>query len=465
MSVHRPDSDVRIPPAQAVAERLFNALSRFLHVEAVSGVVLLIAAAAALIWANSPGGASYEHFWHVPLTFGLGSYVVSQSLHFWVNDGLMTIFFLVVGLEIRREMYEGALSSIRLAALPLVAALGGVVAPALIYVSFNTDPLVHRGWAVPTATDIAFAVGVLALLGRSIPSSIRILLLALAIIDDIAAVLIIALFYSSSLDPSGIILAGAGILLVLAFQHLGFASAVVYIIPGFVLWAGFLQIGIHPALAGVILGLMTPVVPPIRRERPVAFITRALNEFGERVQTEEGLADPRVLLEPVKQLKRAQRDILPPVIRVQAALHPWVAYGIMPLFALANAGVAIGGFDFHSAATQSVMLGVLFGLVVGKPIGIFLASWIVVRIGWCELPPGATWRGVALVGFLGGIGFTMAIFTANLAFSSNELLNAAKLGVLAASGCAAVLGLTVGKLFVSGHRPRLPGEAASNTAP
>lgn len=449
--MNRPD--VRIPPAQAVAERLFNALERFLHVEAVSGVVLLIAAAVALIWANSPAGESYEHFWHLPLSFGLGSLQVSQSLHFWVNDGLMTIFFLVVGLEIRREMYEGALSSIRLSALPLAAALGGVMAPAIIYVTFNTDPLVHRGWAVPTATDIAFAVGVLALLGKSIPSSIRILLLALAIIDDIAAVLIIALFYSSSLDPSGLALAAAGIVLVLAFQHLGFASAVAYIIPGFVLWAGFLQIGIHPALAGVILGLMTPVVPARRREHPVAFIKRALNEFGQRVQTEESETDPRELLAPVKQLKRAQRDILPPVIRVQDALHPWVAYGIMPLFALANAGVAVGGVDFHSAASQTVMLGVLIGLVVGKPIGIFLASWIVVRLGWCALPTGATWRGVALVGLLGGIGFTMSIFIANLAFGSVELLNAAKLGVLAASGCAAVLGLIVGKLFVSGHRP------------
>lgn len=462
--MNRPDSDVRIPPAQAVAERLFNALSRFLHVEAVSGVVLLIAAAGALIWANSPAAESYLHFWHVPLTFGFGSYAVSQPLHFWVNDGLMTIFFLVVGLEIRREIYEGALANIRLAALPLAAALGGVTVPALIYVSLNTDPTLHAGWAVPTATDIAFAVGVLALLGRSIPSSIRILLLALAIIDDIAAVLIIAFFYSSSLDPSGIVLAIAGILLVLAFQHLGFGSAIAYVIPGFVLWAGFLKIGIHPTLAGVILGLMTPVVPLIRRERPVAFVTRAMNEFGQRVQTNEGQADPRALLEPVKQLKRAQRDILPPVIRVQAALHPWVAYGIMPVFALANAGVAIGGFDFHAAATQSVMLGVFLGLVLGKPIGIFLASWSVVRLGWCELPPGATWSGVVLVGFLGGIGFTMSIFIANLAFGSELLLNAAKLGVLAASGCAAVVGLVVGKLFVSGKSPPLPSEAASNTA-
>ncbi len=459
--MHRPDSEVPLPLAQAVAEKVFNAFERFLHIQAVSGIVLLVTAAAALVWANTAGD-SYVHFWHAPVTFGFGSLTVSQPLHFWVNDGLMTIFFLVVGLEIRREMYEGALSSVRLAALPMIAALGGVAVPALIYASLNTEPALRAGWAVPTATDIAFAVGVLALLGKSIPSSIRILLLALAIIDDIAAVVIIAFFYSSGLDASGLVPAVAGMLLVVAFQRMGIGSAVAYIVPGFLLWAGFLQIGIHPALAGVILGLMTPVVPLRRRESPITFVSRALNEFGQRLLSEESRADPRVLLEPVKQLKRAQRDVLPPVIRVESALHPWVAYGIMPLFALANAGVAIGGFDFHSAATQSIMLGAFIGLVVGKPIGIFLASWLAVRLGWCALPTGATWRGVFVVGCLGGIGFTMSIFIANLAFESETLLNAAKLGVLAASAVAAMLGVIVGKLLLARGSNGVPSDAAAN---
>ncbi len=461
--MHRPESEVPLPPAQAVAERVFNALERFLHVQAVSGVVLLLAAAAALVWANSSAGDSYDHFWHAPLTIGFADYLISQPLHFWINDGLMTIFFLVVGLEIRREIYEGALATLRLAALPLAAALGGVVVPALIYVGLNTDPTLRAGWAVPTATDIAFAVGILALLGRSIPSSVRILLLALAIIDDIAAVLIIAFFYSSGLDPAGFIVGLIGIAFVLAFQRLGIGSAVAYVIPGAILWGGFLMLGVHPTLAGVILGLMTPVVPLIRRERPIAFITRALHEFGQRVQSEESHADPRVLLEPVKQLKRAQRDIVPPVIRVQAALHPWVAYGIMPLFALANAGVAIGGFDFEAGGAQSVMIGVFIGLVVGKPIGIMTASWIAVRLGWCQLPSDTSWRGVWLVGCLGGIGFTMSIFIANLAFSSEALLNAAKLGVLAASACAAVAGLIVGKLLVAQRSNEVESEPTPHT--
>jgi NhaA family Na+:H+ antiporter len=460
--MHRPNSRGSLPPAQAVAEKVFNSLERFLHVEAVSGVVLLVAAAAALVWANSPAGASYDHFWHAPVSFGFGALAISQPLHFWINDGLMTIFFLVVGLEIRREIYEGALANMRLATLPLAAALGGVAVPALIYAAFNMEPSLREGWAVPTATDIAFAVGVLALLGKSIPSSIRILLLALAIIDDIAAVLIIAFFYSSGLDASGLLVAFVGVLLVLAYQRLGIASALAYVVPGLVLWSGFLMIGIHPTLVGVILGLMTPVVPLVRKERPIAVVTRALDEFGQRVRSEEGKADPRTLLEPVKQLKRAQRDILPPVTRVQAALHPWVAYGIMPLFALANAGVAIGGFESESVAAQSVMMGVLVGLVLGKPVGIVLASWIAVRLGGCQLPPDVSWRGVWLVGCLGGIGFTMSIFIANLAFNSEALLDAAKLGVLGASAFAAVIGIAVGKLLVARNADEPTSEPAAD---
>jgi NhaA family Na+:H+ antiporter len=446
--MNRPSYRSSLPPAHLVAERVFNALERFLHVEAVSGVVLLLAAAAALLWANSPAGESYEHLWHTPLMFGFGAHVISQSLHFWINDALMTIFFLVVGLEIRREIYEGALANLRLATLPLAAALGGVALPALIYVGLNAEPELRQGWAVPTATDIAFAVGVLALLGKSIPSSVRILLLALAIIDDIAAVLIIALFYSSGLNVAGVGLALVGILLVLTLQRLGIGAAWAYVVPGAVVWAGFLHFGIHPTLAGVILGLMTPVVPLIRRERPIDAVTRALQEFGQRVQSGESESDPRLLLEPAKQLKRAQREILPPVIRVQAALHPYVAYGIMPLFALANAGVALGGFEFHDPGAQTVMLGVFIGLVLGKPIGIVVASWSAVRLGWCTLPLDTTWRGIWLVGCLGGIGFTMSIFISNLAFDDPAMLGAAKLGVLTASACAAILGLSVGRFLM-----------------
>lgn len=439
-----------LPSAQLMAEKVLTTLERFLHVEAASGIVLLLAAAVALIWANSSAAESYQHLWHLPLTISIGGYAASQSLHFLINDGLMTIFFLVVGMEIRREMHEGALASLQLAALPLAAALGGVAIPALIYLALNTDPALAKGWAVPTATDIAFAVGVLALLGKSIPSGLRIFLLALAIIDDIAAVAIIAVFYSGGLDVFGLLVAGLGVLLVVGLQRTGIGTAYAYIVPGAILWAGLLQAGAHPTLAGVVLGLMTPALPRRAREKPLDTAMRALNDFDQRYQAR--YTDPQGLIEPVKQLRYAQRELLPPVVRVQTALHPWVAFGIMPLFALANAGVSLSGMHLFSDASRSVLLGASIALLLGKPIGIFLGSWVSVRLGWCRLPPDVTWRGVALIGCLGGIGFTMAIFIATLAFDDASLLAAAKSGVLLASLLSGLIGLALGRSYLNRAR-------------
>lgn len=431
----------------SVTSRMFDAVERFLHIEAVSGIVLLLAAAAALLWANLPAGESYQHFWHAPLTFGAGAWIVTQPLHFWINDGLMTVFFLVVGLEIRREMHEGTLANLQVALLPLAAALGGVIAPAIIYLLVNSDSAIHQGWAIPTATDIAFAVGVLALLGRSVPAALRVLLLALAVIDDMVAVVVIAVFYSGGLSPSGLFIACGGVLLVLSWQRLGFRSAFAYLLPGAVLWFGLLKLGVHPTLAGVILGLLTPTVASASREPPIHAAARALREFGRRARSNH--RDVQDLIPPLRQLKDAQRELLPPAMRVQAALHPWVAYGVMPLFALANAGISLHGLNIDSVAARGIAAGIFFALVAGKPIGILLASWFVVRIGWCRLPSDVSWRGVAVIGCLGGIGFTMAIFIATLAFTDEARLDAAKLGVLAASAVAGVLGLTLGRVLLA----------------
>ena len=440
--VSRPSIDASLPPAQRVAEKVFNTLERFLHVEAVSGVVLLVAAGIALLWANSPLAHSYHHLWEMPLTIGIGTVTATRSLHFVINEVLMTIFFLVVGMEIRREMHEGTLSELRAAALPLAAAMGGVAVPAVLYLALNSEAVVRDGWAIPTATDIAFAVGVLALLGKSIPASIRIFLLALAIIDDIAAVIIIAAFYSGGLDYSGLLIAAFGLLLVFAMQAIGIGKAVPYLIPGAILWFGLYTTGAHPTLAGVALGLITPVLPLRTRERPVDTATRALSELHQSL-ADNHLASHE-LHRPLKELRTAQRELLPPVTRVQMALHPWVAFAVMPLFALANAGVSIDGIG--TGAAQSVMLGVAVALVIGKPIGIVLGSWLAVRAGWCRLPEGVTWSGVLLVGCIGGIGFTMSIFIAGLAFDDVELLAGAKLGVLLASVVAATIGLAVGRM-------------------
>lgn len=443
--MNRHPSRQDLPRAQLLAERAFATLERFLHIEAISGIVLVIAATIALIWANSAFAYSYHALWHTPFSIGLGSFVFAQPLHFWINDALMTIFFLVVGMEIRREIHEGALSNLRQAALPMAAAVGGVLVPALIYLAFNREPARQLGWAVPTATDIAFAVGVLALLGRSIPGNVRVFLLALAIIDDIVAVLIIAFFYSGGLDYTGFAVAGLGILMVLGLHRIGIGAAYAYVLPGAVVWIGLLMTGAHPTLAGVVLGLMTPVLSVRMRERPADVVSRIAKELLGR--DGDGAKDTSHLAQPLRQLRIAQREMLPPVVRVQTALHPWVAYGVMPLFALANAGVSLGGVDLSSAGPQWTMVGVALALVIGKPLGVVGVSWLMVRLGWCQLPQGVSWGGICLIGLLAGIGFTMSIFIAMLAFSDEHLLGAAKLGVLLGSLMAALIGLGWGVIY------------------
>ncbi|WP_437931379.1 Na+/H+ antiporter NhaA [Sorangium sp. So ce291] len=442
-------------PARRLAQRVLGPLDRFLHVEAASGIVLLIASVVALAWANSPWGGAYEHLWHVPITIGAGSLVFTQPLHFWINEGLMTIFFFVVGLEIRREMHEGELSDLKRAALPVAAAVGGMIAPALLYLALNASSVSRHGWGVPMATDIAFAVGVLALLGKRVPPALRVLLLALAIIDDIGAIIVIALFYSSGVAWTGLLIAGGGVLAVLVLQRFGVRRPVAYVAPGAVLWWGMLRAGIHPTIAGVVIGLLTPVRSWFGSHGFLKTARGVVDEVGALVGRDGYRADE--LLSPLRRIKTAQREALPPVVRLQAALHPWVAYGIMPLFAFANAGVRVDGSSLGHAASGAVLLGVMVGLVAGKPLGVFLASFAMVRLGVCALPRGVGWRGIAVVGCVAGIGFTMAIFIAGLAFDDAAMLAAAKLGVLLASTVAAVIGLLVGRLVLSGAP--VPGAA------
>lgn len=446
MNMNRHPTQNNLPRAQVLAERAFASIERFLHIEAVSGIVLLVAAAIALIWANSPLAESYNNVWHAPFSIRLGNFEFSRSLHFWINDALMTFFFLVVGMEIRREIFEGSLSDMRQAMLPMIAALGGVVVPALIFLGFNSLPIHQNGWAIPTATDIAFAVGVLALLGRCIPGNIRIFLLTLAIIDDIIAVIIIAVFYSGGLNYGGFLIAGLGIMLVLGFQRIGIGSAFSYVIPGAIIWVGLLMTGAHPTLAGVVLGLMTPVVSVRMNERPLDMLSRIVNELTGR---DPQMKDEYKLERSLRKIQLAQRELLPPVVRVQKALHPWVAYGVMPLFALANAGVSMTKGTFAGDNELHIIIGVAIALVIGKPLGILGLSWLSVRIKWCQLPPDVNWQGLALVGLLAGIGFTMSIFIAMLAFDNENLLNAAKLGVLIGSFTAAVFGLVWGKFYIN----------------
>ena len=405
---------------------------RFISVEAMSGLVLLAAAAIALACANSRLSHAYEALWQWRPGFGM-PLLPAYDLRFWVNDGLMTVFFLLVGLEIRREIHDGSLSNPRIATLPIVAAAGGVLVPALLYVLVGSTPLVRRGWAIPTATDIAFAVGVLSLIPR-VPPALRVLLLTLAIADDVAAILIIAFFYSGGMAPGQLLLIAAGIALVLLLQALSVQSALAYVLPGAVVWFGTLRAGVHPTLAGVVLGLLTPVSAV----------------FGWRIRRQPApRTGPSGLQRP-----DPPRTAEPPVVRVEAMLHPWVAFGIMPLFAFANAGVSLEGLDLGAGAPLAAGAGVVLGLVLGKPIGIVLAAFAAVRLKLAELPEGVRWRELALLGILGGIGFTMSIFIANLAFPDGPLLTAAKFGVLLGSALAAALALTLGHSKSAALAPR-----------
>ena len=433
-------------PAQKAARALVRPLESFMKVQAASGILLLVMAVLAMAWANSPWQESYHHLWHTPLTLGIGDFVFKQDLHFWINDGLMVIFFFVVGLEIRREMHHGELSELKRAALPVAAAVGGMIVPAGIYLALNPGPETRHGWGVPMATDIAFAVGILALLGSRVPAALRVLLLALAIIDDIGAILVIALFYSSGVQLDGLAIAALGVGLVIVFQRIGVRHPLLYVPPGAVLWAGMLNAGVHPTIAGVILGLLTPARSWFGQRGFLAEAKLALREFSERSYRDK--ADSHDLIEPLNRIGTAQREAIPPVVRLESLLNPWVAFVIMPLFALSNAGVTIRLDELDSPGALTVALGVAVGLALGKPIGIVGVSALAARFNVCTLPRGVNLRGLFVVGAVGGIGFTMALFIAQLAFEDPTRLGIAKIAVLIGSLLAGIVGIVAGLVLL-----------------
>jgi Na+:H+ antiporter, NhaA family len=346
----------------------------------------------------------------------------------WVNDGLMAIFFFVVGLEIKRELVDGELSEWRKAALPVVAAVGGMVAPAVIYLILPHPPEARAGWGIPMATDIAFVVGFLALLGPRVPPGLKILLLSLAIADDIGAVLVIAVAYTAELNFGMLGLAAVGFALIVLLNRLGVRSVAVYTLVGAVIWLGFLKSGVHPTVAGVLLGLLTPARPWLDESS----VRRALAGAGERSRLEDAREQGE---ETMAQVAAAARETISPLQRLETALHPWVSFVIMPVFALGNAGVAVE----PGALSHPVALAVAAGLLFGKPLGIVLFSWLAVRAGVVALPLGVNWRVMMGAGCLAGIGFTMALFIAGLALPS-DLLDAGKIGILTGSLASAVLG-------------------------
>lgn len=426
------------PQARKLTQQLISPVERFLHVESSSGFVLLAAAVLALLWANSPWAAGYDAFVHLPVGLLFGDWALEADLHFVVNDILMVIFFFVVGLEIRLELHDGALSSLRQALLPLVAACGGVLVPAAVYLAFNHAQAGADGWGVPMATDIAFAVGLLTLLGKRISMTARILLLAVAIIDDIVAILVIALFYSDAIALQGLAIAAAGIALVFLLQRIGTRNPLLFVPAGVVIWYGALSGGLHPTVAGVILGLLTPAWSWIGGRGFLTAAAQSMSRIQARVNDNE--AEEEVMHE-LQRLGRSARESVSPAVRLEVLLHPWVAFGILPLFALMNAGVDLGTVSTEIPGGLRIVLGIVLGLVVGKPLGVYLFTRVAAALGWVKLPDAVSWHEILILGCVAGIGFTMSLFIGGLAFTDPDQLALAKLAILIASVIAAILTL------------------------
>ncbi|MFP2422340.1 Na+/H+ antiporter NhaA [Pseudescherichia vulneris] len=385
-------------------------LQRFFSNEASGGIILIIAAALAMLLANMGSTSGlYHSFLETPVQLKVGALEINKNMLLWINDALMAVFFLLIGLEVKRELIVGSLASRRQAIFPVIAALGGMVVPALVYLAFNFhDPITREGWAIPAATDIAFALGVLALLGSRVPASLKIFLMALAIIDDLGAIVIIALFYTSDLSLLSLGVAAAAIA-VLAFLNLtGVRRTGIYILVGVILWTAVLKSGVHATLAGVVVGFFIPL------------------------KEQKGKS---------------------PAVQLEHVLHPWVAYLILPLFAFANAGVSLQGVTLEGL-TSLLPLGIMAGLFIGKPLGISVFCWLALKMKWATLPAGTTWKQIMAVGVLCGIGFTMSIFIASLAFGNVDpaLINWAKLGILIGSVLSAVVGYTLLRMRTSSEQ-------------
>jgi NhaA family Na+:H+ antiporter len=374
-------------------DKILAPVVQFIHLEHTAGIFLFLSVLIAIIWANSSYSEAYHHLWEHKFTLGFNAFSLNQPLHIWINDGLMAIFFFVIGLELKREFMEGELSTLKKASLPMAAALGGMLAPALIFYGINKGTPAQSGWGIPMATDIAFALALVALAGKQVPLSVKIFLSALAVADDLGAILVIAFFYSSQLNFLPLCIAAGLILILIVGNRLGFKHHAFYLLIGIGVWVGFFLSGIHATIAGVL----------------VAFT-------------------------------------IPSATTLETKLHPWVAFLIMPLFALANAGMLIGA-DFFTTLINPVSLGVIIGLIAGKFCGILLFTWLMVSTGLAKLPTGANWRHITGIALLAGVGFTMSLFISNLAFDRPEFIDEAKYGILTASVIAGILGLSVLKYF------------------
>ena len=422
-------------------EKIFTPFEEFIHRQTTSGLLLMGMAVFALVLANGPFAEGYAHLIHTPVGLSVGSWSLQMSLHHWINDGLMAVFFFVVGLELKRELLVGELARPRQAVLPIAAAIGGMVVPALIYFAINPGGEQAAGWGIPMATDIAFAIGALALLASRVPRALITFLVALAIVDDLGAVLVIAIFYTETI-AIGPLAAAAGLFgLLLAFNMAGIRNAIPYFAVAALLWFAMLESGVHATLAGVLGAMSVPAKPKYNPDRFNEHVEELMDRFRGSHRHDASILTNDELRAVVQTLENGVHSVQAPLQRLEHVWHIPVAYLVIPIFALANAGIPIDVGALGVTLTHPVMLGVSLGLILGKFIGITGASWLMLKYGLAELPKNTTFSQVAGVSLLGGIGFTMSIFVAQLAFSANEeLLLMAKTGILFASALAGISG-------------------------
>lgn len=422
-------------------EKLLKPVNKFIHREFTGGIVLFISVIIAIVWANSAWHESYHHLWETKFSLNFAGYGLNQPLHIWINDGLMALFFFVIGLELKREFMAGELSTPQKAALPMVAALGGMLIPALIYIAINWNVPTKTGWGIPMATDIAFALALLSLAGKRIPTSVKVFLSALAVADDLGAVLVIAFFYTANIAFAPLLVAGAFLLLLGIGNRMGIRSIAFYVIVGLVVWVGFLLSGVHATIAGVLVAFTIPARTKIDEIVFAIKVKKNLAEFEEAIP-QAGALTTSEQHESIQKIKRLCVDAETPLQRIEDNLHPWVAFLIMPLFALANAGMVING-DFFSSLVNPVSMGVMFGLIVGKFIGVFSFTWLMVKFKFAALPENANWMHMIGVSILAGVGFTMSLFITGLAFGDMQIIDQSKYGILVASVVSGVTGIIV----------------------
>ena len=427
-------------PWEKAFKKVATPFEHFIHAQTTTGIILMFMTIFALILANSPLAEDYAHFFHTKIDFNVGSWEFSHTIHHWINDGLMAIFFFIIGLEIKREISVGELSNIKVAILPILAAIGGMVFPALIYLSINSGTAGVDGWGIPMATDIAFAISALVLLGKRVPPALVTFLVALAIVDDLGAVLVIALFYTEQIHTVPLILAGGSFLILVAFNRFGIHMILPYFIMGLLMWFFMLESGVHATIAGVIAAMAIPSKP---KQAPADFTEetkKLLDEYDTHPICSDHMIHERqkaILLS----IKDSINAIGTPASRLEHDLHLPVALVVIPLFALANAGIAIDFISIGTIIMEPVSMGIIAGLILGKVLGIFGLAWLAIKLKIASLPQGSTMSQIFGVAFLGGIGFTMSIFVADLAFiHSPELIFQAKVGILAASLFAGLFG-------------------------